>query len=57
MRKRKKLAAKKEKIIREIKARTPNIIFTANNLIVTLRNRNQLAKWLEIYPDGKYVMR
>jgi|TARA_B110000196_G_scaffold311456_1_gene315452 hypothetical protein len=57
MRKRKKLAAKKEKIIREIKARTPNIIFTANNLIVTLRNRNQLAKWLEMYPDGKYVMR
>jgi len=54
--KRKKSSSQKEKIIQEIKNRTPKIIFTAKNLVVTLRSRNQLNKWLEIYPDGKYVI-
>ena len=57
MSKRKKSISKKEKIIAEIKRRTPKIIFTAKNLIVTLRNRNQLDRWLEMYPDGKYVIK
>ena len=57
MSKRKKSASRKQKIIDEIKKRTPNIVFTAKNLIVTLRNRNQLDRWLELYPDGKYVIR
>tara|TARA_B110000211_G_scaffold28314_1_gene28673 strand:+ start:2017 stop:2190 length:174 start_codon:yes stop_codon:yes gene_type:complete len=54
--KRKKSSSQKEKIILEIKNRTPKIVFTAKNLVVTLRSRSQLNKWLEIYPDGKYVI-
>jgi len=55
--KRKKSSSQKEKIIQEIKNRTPKIIFTVKNLIVTLRNRNQLDRWLEMYPDGQYVIK
>jgi len=54
--KRKKSSSQKEKIIQEIKNRTPKIVFTTKNLVVTLRSRSQLNKWLEIYPDGKYVI-
>ena len=57
MSKRKKSIRAKEKILEEIKKRTPNIVFTAKNLIVTLRNGNQLDRWLEMYPDGKYVVK
>mgnify|MGYP006238771645 CR=1 FL=1 len=53
----KKSISKKEKIIAEIKRRTPKIIFTAKNLIVTLINRNQLDKWLEMSHDGQYVIK
>ena len=56
MSKRKKSIIKQEKILKEIKSRTPKIVFTVKNLIVTLKNRNQLDKWLELYPDGKYVI-
>jgi len=55
--KRKKSSSQKEKIIQEIKNRTPKIIFTVKNLIVTLRNRNQLDRWLEMYPEGQYVIK
>jgi len=55
--KRKKSSSQKEKIIKEIKNRTPKIIFTVKNLIVTLRNRNQLDRWLEMYPEGQYVIK
>ena len=54
---RKKTASKRDKILAKIKKRTPKIVFTAKNLIVTLSNRNQLNRWLEIYPDGKYVVK
>ena len=54
---RKKTASKRDKILAEIKKRTPKIVFTAKNLIVTLSTRNQLNRWLEIYPDGKYVVK
>ena len=54
---RKKTASKREKILAEIKKRTPKIVFTAKNLIVTLRNRNQLDRWLAIYPEGKYIIK
>ena len=57
MSRRKILSKKKEKIIKEIKDRTPEIVFTARNIIVTLRNKSQLERWLNIYPDGKYVIR
>ena len=54
---RKKTTRKRDEILAEIKKRTPKIVFTAKNLIVTLRNSNQLDRWLEIYPDGKYVVK
>ncbi|MDC3305882.1 hypothetical protein OAV36_03050 [Flavobacteriales bacterium] len=57
MSKRKKSIIKQEKILKEIKSRTPKIVFTVKNLIVTLRNRNQLDRWLEMYPDGQYVIK
>jgi len=37
-----------------INSSAPKIIFKARNLIVTLRNKSQLKKWLDTYPDGKY---
>ena len=54
---RKKTASKRDKILAEIKKRTPKIVFTAKNLIVTLNNRDQLNRWLEIYPEGKYIIK
>ena len=57
MSKRKQSIIKQEKILKEIKSRTPKIVFTVKNLIVTLRNRDQLDRWLEMYPDGKYVIK
>ena len=57
MNKRKKSLNKTKQILQDIKKRTPKIVFTAKNLIVTLRNRSQLDKWLEIYPDGKYIIK
>ena len=54
---RKKTNSKRDKIIAGIKKRTPKIVFTAKNLIVTLRNRNQLNRWLDMYPDGQYIIK
>ena len=42
--------------IKEIKNSTPKIILRAKNIVVTLRNKNQLSRWLEIYPEGKYTI-
>ena len=42
--------------IKEIKNRTPKIIFRAHNIVVTLRNKTQLNRWLKIYPEGKYTI-
>ena len=42
--------------IKEIKSTTPKIIFKAHNIVVTLRNKTQLNRWLEIYPEGKYTI-
>lgn len=42
--------------IKEIKNSTPKIIFRAHNIVVTLRNKNQLSRWLKIYPEGKYTI-
>ena len=57
MSKRRKSLNKTKQILEDIKKRTPKIVFTAKNLIVTLRNRSQLDKWLEIYPDGQYIIK
>tara|TARA_Y100000385_G_C12775099_1_gene500991 strand:- start:57 stop:230 length:174 start_codon:yes stop_codon:yes gene_type:complete len=57
MRKRKKSLSKTKQILEGIKKCSPKIVFTAKNLILTLRNRSQLDKWLEIYPNGKYIVK
>ncbi|MBT7236904.1 MAG: hypothetical protein HN866_04945 [Gammaproteobacteria bacterium] len=57
MSKRRKSLNKTKQILEDIKKRTPKIVFTAKNLIVTLRNRSQLDKWLKIYPDGEYIIK
>ena len=49
MSKRKKSIIKQEKILKEIKSRTPKIVFTVKNLIVVFKNRSQLDKCSEIY--------
>ncbi|MBL6874987.1 MAG: hypothetical protein ISR02_05860 [Flavobacteriales bacterium] len=48
--------SKREKILNEIKNTTPSIVFKARNLIVTLRNENQLKTWLNLYPEGTYTI-
>ena len=57
MSKRRKSLNKTKQILEDIKKRTPKIVFTAKNLIVTLKNRSQLDKWLKIYPDGEYIIK
>jgi hypothetical protein len=57
MSKRRKSLNKTKQILEDIKKRTPKIVFTAKNLIVTLRNRSQLDKWLKTYPDGEYIIK
>tara|TARA_B100001142_G_scaffold155836_1_gene156296 strand:+ start:722 stop:910 length:189 start_codon:yes stop_codon:yes gene_type:complete len=52
--KRKKNDKKRIEILNIIKNKIPNIIFKAKNIVVTLKSKDQLKKWLEIYPEGKY---
>jgi len=40
--------------IEAIKKSVPKIVFKANNFVVTLKNKKQLSRWLEIYPDGSF---
>jgi|TARA_B110000483_G_scaffold24618_1_gene29066 hypothetical protein len=58
MLKEKKISEKKERILEKIRNRTtkvlPKIIFTSKNLTVTLKSKEQLKKWLEMYPEGSY---
>ena len=57
MTKRKKSERKTRKILDEIKNRAPSIVFKAKNLVVTLRNKAQLNRWLELYPEGTYTIK
>ena len=54
--KRKKSLKKTLDTIIEMKNSAPKIVFRADNIIVTLRNKNQINRWLEIYPEGKYTI-
>ena len=54
--KRKKSLKKTLDTIIEMKNSTPKIVFRAQNIVVTLRNKNQINRWLEIYPEGKYTI-
>jgi hypothetical protein len=53
---RKKSLKKTLDAIIKIKNSTPKIIFRAHNIVVTLRNKSQINRWLEIYPEGKYTI-
>jgi len=52
--KRKKSFEKTIQEINFIKRSVPKIIFRAKNLVVTLKNKEQIKRWLELYPDGTY---
>ena len=52
--KRKQHVVKALRKIEAIKKSVPKIVFKANNLVVTLKNKRQLSRWLEIYPEGTY---
>ena len=54
--KRKNSLKKTMKILDSIKNSAPKIIFKAQNIVVTLRNKSQLNRWLQLYPDGKYTI-
>ena len=54
--KRKNSLKKTMKILNAIKNTAPKIVFRAQNLVVTLRNKSQLNRWLQLYPDGKYTI-
>ena len=51
---RKKSKLKTMKIIDAIKKGTPRIIFKTRSFIVTLRNKDQLSRWLKMYPESTY---
>jgi len=59
MLKEKKISEKKVRILEKIRNRTtkvlPKIIFTSKNLTVTLKSKEQLKKWLQMYPEGSYT--
>ena len=52
--KRKKSFKKTIQEINLIKKSVPKIIFRAKNLVVTLKNKDQIKRWLDLYPDGTY---
>ena len=54
--KRKKSLKKTLNTVIEIKNSTPKIIFKAESLVVTLRNKAQLNIWLKIYPNACYTI-
>ena len=54
--KRKKSLKKTLNTVIEIKNSTPKIIFKAESLVVTLRNKAQLNRWLKIYPNACYTI-
>ena len=56
MSKRRIAKSKRLKILKEIKDSTPAIVFKAQNLVVTLRNKSQLNTWLKLYPEGTYTI-
>ena len=47
---------KAKKILEKIKNSSPNIIFKTNGMTVTLKTKEQLKKWLDMYPAGEYKL-
>ena len=54
--KRKKSLKQKCDAIIKIKNSVPKIVFRAKNIVVTLRSKSQISRWIEIYPEGKYTI-
>ena len=54
--KRKKSLKKTLEKLNEMKKSVPKIIFRAQNLVVTLKDKHQLNRWLEVYPNGVYTI-
>ena len=52
--KRRKSLKKTIQEINVIKKSVPKIIFRAKNLVVTLKNKDQIKRWIDLYPDGTY---
>ena len=46
---------KAEKILDKIKNNSPSIIFKTKTMTVTLKTKEQLKKWLDMYPTGEYT--
>ena len=55
--KRKKTKRHLTRVVDEIKNGTTKIIFKAENFFVTLRNKEQLKRWLDKYPEGQYEIK
>jgi hypothetical protein len=47
---------KAEKILDKIKNNSPSIIFKTKTMTVTLKTKEQLKKWLDMYPTGQYTL-
>ena len=45
---------KAEKILDKIKNNSPSIVFKTKTMTVTLKTKEQLKKWLDMYPTGEY---
>lgn len=56
MRKRRKTFKTALKQIEKIRNSVPKIIFKTKNLVVTLKDKNQLKKWIKLYPEGEYII-
>ncbi len=56
MRKRRTSFKSALKKIEKIRNSVPKIIFKTKNLVVTLKDKHQLKKWIKLYPDGEYVI-
>tara|TARA_X000001036_G_C20565550_1_gene760378 strand:+ start:599 stop:784 length:186 start_codon:yes stop_codon:yes gene_type:complete len=54
--KRKQSLKKTHLAIEKIKKSIPAIIFKAKNIVVTLKSKSQLKRWLDLYPEGKYTI-
>jgi len=47
---------KAEKILDKIKNNSPSIIFKTKTMTVTLKTKEQLKKWVDMYPSGVYTL-
>ena len=48
--------ARKIKELEKLKTIKPLIVFKANKLVVTLKNKEQLKRWLIRHPEGSYTI-